>query len=261
MRKPRLSVITINRNDAAGLAQTLKSLFRQTFRDFESIVIDGASTDESIKIIKKFHRKIQKWISEPDTGIYNAMNKGTGFARGEYCLYLNSGDFLASADVLEKIFAQDPWEDILYFDLLIDYGDHTVLGKMPEKVDYEIFVRRQIWHQSLIKRELFKQYGSYDESFRLLGDYDFFLRTIVVHNVSRRYIPLTIAVFNTRGLGSRPENRKLALQERRRSQRKYFGKWDLIWKFGLEHQLGRFIASLPMGKIFVRAYKRVKSFL
>lgn len=255
---PRLSVITINRNDASGLEITLNSIFKQTFRDFESIVIDGASTDHSVKIINKFRKQIKKSVSEPDTGIYNAMNKGTKYARGEYCLYLNSGDYLASNDVLEKVFLLDPHEGIVYFDLLIDYGDHTVLGKMPEKIDYEIFVRRQIWHQSLIKRKLFDQYGLYDETFRLLGDYDFFLRTIVVHNVSRRYIPLTIAVFNTRGVGSRPENRRLAQSERRRSQRKYFDRWDLFWKFGIEHQFGRFIARLPLGSTLVRFYKRIK---
>ncbi len=98
----KLSIITINRNNAEGLRKTMESVFVQTCRDFEYIVIDGASTDESVDIIKEFAEKYTfpsggggvgsfKWVSEPDTGIYNAMNKGIRMSRGEYSLMLNSG--------------------------------------------------------------------------------------------------------------------------------------------------------------------------
>lgn len=259
MSAPRLSVITINRNNADGLDRTLASLFSQTYADFESIVIDGKSSDASVQVIKKYTDRIRIWKSEPDSGIYNAMNKGTRLATGEYCLYLNSGDYLFSETVLAEIFSGKPEADIVYFDLMIDYGDKMILGKMPEHVDYEIFVRRQVWHQSLLKRNLFERFGMYDESFRLLGDYEFLLRTIVVHNVSRKYMPITIAVFNTEGLGSRPENKTLATRERKRAQRMHLNTWDLIWRFNLEHKAGRLIAQLPLGKQIVGVYKRLRS--
>ena len=100
----KLSIITINFNDAKGLEKTIQSVINQTYKDFEYIVVDGASTDGSVDVIKKYSNKLTHWVSEPDTGIYNAMNKGTRMASGEYCLYLNSGDFLADNDVLEKAF-------------------------------------------------------------------------------------------------------------------------------------------------------------
>ena len=125
----KLSIITINRNNAAGLRKTMASVFSQTYKDFEYIVVDGASTDESVEVIKEFAQKFSSpsrvksstrlncqwpsieqngvdrftWISEPDTGIYNAMNKGIGMSVGEYSLMLNSGDYLAGEDVLERV--------------------------------------------------------------------------------------------------------------------------------------------------------------
>ena len=92
---PQLSIITINRNDAKGLEHTLKSVWKmQTFKDFEHIIIDGASCDGSVDVIKKYATKLAYWISEPDKGVYNAMNKGIVKAQGEYLLFLNSGDWL-----------------------------------------------------------------------------------------------------------------------------------------------------------------------
>ena len=103
MSNPILSIITINRNNAEGLRKTIESVLSQDVSDktqVEYIIIDGASTDESVEVIKSFENnqsnklQITKWISEPDTGIYNAMNKGIKMATGEYCLFLNSGDYI-----------------------------------------------------------------------------------------------------------------------------------------------------------------------
>ncbi len=88
----KLSIITINKNNAYGLRKTIQSVINQTYSNIEYIIIDGASTDGSIDVIKKFEDKIDWWASEPDTGIYNAMNKGIKIATGDYCQFLNSGD-------------------------------------------------------------------------------------------------------------------------------------------------------------------------
>lgn len=101
---PQLSIITINRNDAQGLEKTLESIWKkQSFKDFEHIIIDGASTDNSINIIKKYASHLSYWVSEPDKGIYNAMNKGIIKAKGNYLLFLNSGDWLEN-DILARVF-------------------------------------------------------------------------------------------------------------------------------------------------------------
>ena len=101
----RLSIITINRNNAVGLEKTMKSVADQTFKEFEYIVVDGASTDGSVEVIKKLEPEFANltWVSEPDTGIYNAMNKGIRMASGDYIQILNSADGLAAPDVTERM--------------------------------------------------------------------------------------------------------------------------------------------------------------
>ena len=109
----KLSIITINYNNAVGLKKTLDSVAAQTYTDFEYIIVDGASTDGSVDIIREYENALAsrpsplashlKWISEPDTGIYNAMNKGIRLAHGEYTLMLNSGDYLVDEQVIEKV--------------------------------------------------------------------------------------------------------------------------------------------------------------
>ncbi len=106
----KLSIITINLNNSAGLDKTMKSVLVQSFRDFEYIVIDGGSNDGSVEILKSFEKLYSNkteiiWLSETDKGIYNAMNKGIDLAHGEYLLFLNSGDSLVNPDILQTVFS------------------------------------------------------------------------------------------------------------------------------------------------------------
>ena len=98
---PLISIITVNFNDKIGLERTLESVFSQNFRNFEYLVIDGGSNDGSKDLLEKNSEKINYWVSEPDKGIYNAMNKGISFAKGEYLIFLNSGDHLKNENSLE----------------------------------------------------------------------------------------------------------------------------------------------------------------
>lgn len=98
----KLSIITINFNNEKGLKKTLESVSIQTYKNFEFIIIDGGSTDNSVNIIKEYQPIITYWLSEPDKGIYNAMNKGIAQAHGEYCIFMNSGDTFYDASTIEK---------------------------------------------------------------------------------------------------------------------------------------------------------------
>ena len=100
----KFSIITINYNNCEGLRRTIESVVNQTCHDFEYIIIDGGSTDGSVDVIKQYADQIDYWVSEPDKGIYNAMNKGVAVAKGEYCLFLNSGDSLHNNSALAKVF-------------------------------------------------------------------------------------------------------------------------------------------------------------
>ena len=107
----KLSIITINYNNKNGLQKTIDSVISQTFKDFEWIIIDGGSTDGSKELIEKYSQHITYWVSEPDKGIYNAMNKGIKVAKGEYLFFLNSGDYLVQPNTINQIFTQSPNTD------------------------------------------------------------------------------------------------------------------------------------------------------
>ena len=114
----KLSIVTINLNNVAGLHETIISVLNQSSADLEYIIIDGGSTDGSAELIKEYSDRIYYWVSEPDSGIYNAMNKGIRKASGEYLLFLNSGDALASDNIVEEVFRADHNEEILYLSLI-----------------------------------------------------------------------------------------------------------------------------------------------
>jgi glycosyltransferase involved in cell wall biosynthesis len=219
----KLSIITINLNNCKGLAETVNSISIQTFSDFEYIIIDGGSSDGSMEVIKDNQHRIKKWISEKDHGIYHAMNKGIRMAEGDHLLFLNSGDSLASPDILEKIFSTPVTADILYGNMIINENGEQRHGQMPHHLSRRHMVRDTLWHPvSFIRRKLFIDNGMYDESLKIAGDYDFFLRSIFIDNVTTRHIDETISVFHTDGISSAPANRAQLLKERYDIQLRYF---------------------------------------
>lgn len=200
----KLSIITINYNNKAGLEKTIESVMLQTWRDFEWIIIDGGSTDGSKDVIENLASKSQSnisyWCSEPDRGIYNALNKGTNQAKGEYLNFMNSGDSFSSCQVLEKIFVQEQNEDILYGDAYYLNEDGSKSFKeFPDNVGLIYFLNLGwINHQaSFTKRTLFSQEG-YDEGYKIVADTDFFFRQ-AIKGCSFKKIDLVIADFDYGG--------------------------------------------------------------
>ena len=217
----KLSIITINLNNASGLDETIKSVKSQSFKDKEHIIIDGSSSDNSVKIIEKYKLNLSQWVSEKDSGIYNAMNKGIALAEGEYLLFLNSGDTLYSENTLSQI----SWNvaDIIYGNMLILEKGASRIGLMPKILSRKHMVRDTLWHPvSFIRKEVFHKFGLYDESLRIVGDYDFFLKNIIKNKVSYLHSGQVIAVFNTEGMSSDPINREKLLKERYEVQLRYF---------------------------------------
>lgn len=202
----KLSIITINLNNKYGLQKTVESVISQTFIDYEYIIIDGASTDGSVDIIKQNESKITYWISEPDKGIYNAMNKGILQANGEYCLFLNSGDRLIDERVLEKVFLLNYSEDIIYGNIIKIFSDNEkkrfsgVSKSNPTLCDLLLnFIPHQA---SLIKTNLFIKYGLYSEEYKIASDHKFFIDSIIFGNVSVKYINMDISYYDTTGVSS-----------------------------------------------------------
>jgi glycosyltransferase involved in cell wall biosynthesis len=212
----KLSVITINYNDATGLEKTIQSVIGQDFQDLEYIVIDGGSNDGSKSILEKYQSKISYWVSEKDEGIYNAMNKGIAKAKGEYCLFLNSGDYLAKSNVLSTMLGQENNSDIIYGNMIIDWGNGKLeYGKMPSTITFHQMYVDTLWHPvSLIKRNLFEKFGKYNESYKMVADYEFFFNVIVMQSVSLHYVDMDVSVYNMKGFSSLEENKNLEKNER-----------------------------------------------
>jgi len=213
-----LTIITINYNNLSGLQKTLKSVLNQTSKNFEYIIVDGSSTDGSIEVIKQYENssiEYFSWISESDSGIYNAMNKGIGLAKGEYIQFLNSGDILASNDVIEKMLQGIENKEqraknkegvlILYGNMLKPlpkgiYRDRGFAGRQPTMLD---FYTGTLNHSSAyIKRSLFDTYGLYDESLKIVSDWKWFLQVIVLHGVNPDYKDIDVTVFDMNGIST-----------------------------------------------------------
>ncbi len=221
---PKLSIITINFNNAEGLEKTIQSVVGQCFEDYEYIVIDGKSSDASVDIIKSHQEKIAVWVSEKDHGIYHAMNKGIEFAKGEYCLFLNSGDYLVDASVLQKVFSKPLNEDILYGDLItIDQSGLTTKLASPDFIGIKRLLTDTLWHPvSFIKRKLFEEYGNYDENYKIVADYEFFVRVIIGKKASTKHLNVDVAFFSTNGISGAGSHRTLLIEERKSVQDIYF---------------------------------------
>lgn len=203
--KPRISIITVNLNDKDGLEKTIKSVVDQSFKDYEFIVVDGASTDGSLKVIEKYKSSIHKLVSEPDSGIFNAMNKGIRMANGDYCYFLNSNDAFANKDVLKIIFEEvQDQPPFICGHQLNDYGDHVGIVKAKNRLlNLSDFYTGTIKHQAtFIRRDLFDKYGLYDESLRITADWKFFIETIGLHNEQPRFVDIDIVLFAWFGIST-----------------------------------------------------------
>ncbi len=218
-----LTIITINRNNAAGLEKTMRSVAAQTYKEFEYIVIDGVSTDRSVEVIKYFESQFVhfKWISEPDTGIYNAMNKGIQMASGLYLEFLNSGDCLVGEDVVERMLIALENNDnptILYGNMLKEMPDGTLMrnkGSAGQEITLMGMFTGTLNHSpTYIKRSLFNDYGLYDENLKIVSDWKWFTQVIVLHGEKPVYVDIDVTRFDMTGISE--TNKELNKSERKK---------------------------------------------
>lgn len=217
----KLSIITICRNDCSGLKKTALSIISQTYTDFEWIIVDGASTDGSVDIIKETLAVLDSnnsplknhinWKSEPDNGIYNAMNKGIKQATGDYLLFINSGDCIYDKNVLKKVIPMLNGIDVYVGDLILFRDGISVLKQFPRTFTLQelsfILVSYALPHQaSFIKATNFKKYGLYREDLKIVSDWFYFYEIIIFHNASISVIPEVISIMDGSGVSSSLQN-------------------------------------------------------
>jgi glycosyltransferase involved in cell wall biosynthesis len=232
---PTISIITVCRNSEKYLEQCIQSVVSQTYRDIEYIVIDGGSTDRTLDIIKKYENKITRWISEPDKGIYDAMNKGNKLANGDYILFLNSDDYLYSKDSIKKALTISCDKEM---PLLI-------IAKVKVAIDNEVLDQNygftnsifpgieSICHQAiLIKKDIYKKIP-YNTKYKIAGDFDLWLKLQNLGLLKPKYIDQFLTVFRLGGAATKDTR---ALYSRYIERQKiYFAyrKNAVLFAFGL----------------------------
>ena len=238
----KLSIIKINYNNAEGLRKTLASVAAQTYANIEHIIVDGASTDGSVDMIKEYENQLNithstihlLWSSEPDNGIYDAMNRGIPKATGEYVQILNSGDLLAAPDVTERMMAalnelmnegvnELREVPIFYGNMLKSYDGKTIIsrdtcgGKMYTPESFLYFYKGTLNHDcAYIRRDLFEKYGLYNEQMRICSDWEWYVRAIVLGGEKPIYTNIDVTIFDMNGVSeSHGKNAELIKKERR----------------------------------------------
>lgn len=208
----RLSIVTINYNNVAGLKATLESVAKQSCHEFEHIIIDGGSNDGSVEIIREYesiisNRKsiILKWVSEPDKGIYDAMNRGIAKAAGEYLYFLNSGDVFAADDVVDSMIELLDGTDIIVgrVNKLTQgriYGQTDLLTESDMSM-YQMYLHG-INHQSAIIRRTIQMEHLYDATLKIGADWKFFVETIVLGGAKVKFVDKIFANYDVSGVSS-----------------------------------------------------------
>ncbi|WOK06289.1 glycosyltransferase family 2 protein [Imperialibacter roseus] len=213
----KVSIITVNLNNGPGLERTIKSVLSQTFSDFEYLVIDGASTDSSSEVLSRYSNRIDYWVSEPDKGVYQAMNKGIRASSGDYVWFLNSGDTFADTCALEKMMAACNGEDILYGDLMLQEGKKMWRKNYPDKVRLSHLLFEALPHPAMMaKRALLIELKGFDESLRIVADWAFYTLAIFKNNASYKHLAEPLSLFYFDGLSSKVENQELIENEKRK---------------------------------------------
>ena len=229
----KISIITVCKNAENAIERTLLSVVSQNCfsKNIEYVIVDGASTDKTIEIIKQYSEKYQiKWISEPDSGIYNAMNKGIKMTSGDYLLFLNAGDYLVHYNVIKSLmnlFESSEFA-IMYGDLFcIDPISGKYLTQIvDQQPDANFFYCGALPHPATFyKREIFEKFGDYEENFKIISDNILNKKLLCDYKVSAKHIDSVVSVFMYDGIST--ANVDLHCQEHKFFQEHFFTETEL----------------------------------
>ena len=193
--KPKVTVITVCRNNKDALQLTMHNVSTLQYPHLEYIVIDGKSTDGTLEQLEKYQGLLNKWVSEPDNGIYDAMNKGTEMATGEWVIFMNAGDTFADTDVLSRIFGESRQDvDVIYGDVI--KGDSIKVAEPPHNAH-----RMYFCHQSaLVRRKLLLQYP-FDTNHRMSADFKQ-MKTLFLKGYRFQQLSFPVARFDLSGVSN-----------------------------------------------------------
>ncbi len=192
----KISIITATYNSQATIQDTIKSVLSQNYCNIEHIIIDGGSTDDTLNIVRSYGDKISKIISEPDKGIYDAMNKGIKLATGDVVGLLNSDDFFNNNTYISQVvetFKKDMEIDAVYANMYyVSQNEPTKIIRYWKSKDFKKKMFFSGWHPPhptlYIKKDIYKKYGTFDLSFNLAADFELMLRFFERHKIRTKHI-------------------------------------------------------------------------
>lgn len=254
--KLKISVVTVSYNAAETIEETIQSVVNQTYDNIEYIIIDGGSTDGTVDIIKKYADRIAYWVSEPDKGIYDAMNKGINVATGDYINFMNAGDTFTKRDIVEKV------ADKIFIESFIVICDWNDIKKncLIERKALEIkYLKRNILcsHQAMLIKLSYHKNNLYDTTFRFCADYNFLYKSYYNDGVSIQYIPIAIANYLQDEGYSADNIYKLEKEKIRIWSGNYFKNFIIIEITNLRRRIWKFCSTMipeKMGNNILRYY-------
>ena len=222
--KYKITIITVCLNSCEAIIETCESILKQqNDANFEWIVIDGGSTDGTLDILDKYKDLITILVSEPDKGIYDAMNKGILHAKGQYLLFLNAGDSFHENSTLISL-DHNSNSELIVGNLF--FSQSKSLRESPKILTKDFLLKGMLPHQAtFFRRDIFDKYGYFNSSYRIAGDYEMFSRLIQKYKVSYAHVPDIIANFDETGISSDDNFRYLRKQENHRVRWKYFPRY------------------------------------
>ena len=223
-----ISIITVCYNEP-NLKATCESIVAQAEQNFEWIVVDGGSDVKTQRIWQEYRHRINKFVSEKDSGIYNAMNKGIRLATGEHLLFLNAGDALEDAEVIANVIKMKLDREIVYGDVRpVGRGDGKRVQTFPDFIDKSYWIRHTICHNAtFVKKSLFDEFGLYDETLKIVADWTKWLELFLLRKCSYKHISVTVTKFDENGISSDPQRRWLLMKEREIVLKNYYSSKEI----------------------------------
>lgn len=257
----KISIITINYNNKAGLENTINSVLSQTWKGFEFIIIDGGSNDGGVATIEKYKDQLAYYISEPDKGVYCAMNKGIRAAQGDFVFFLNSGDLFYDDRVLERIetHLDKATARIHYGDVIYQEAHAQIPRTFPDQLTFEFFIKDNINHQAcFIDRLLFHEIFFYNEDYKIVSDWEFLIYAICNRNITYKHTPQLISTYDTTGMSSDLANRDAMNADKDKTIQKYFPLFIEDYNY-LQQLRNKKVEQFLFIKRYPAAYKVLKA--
>ena len=266
MKKPKISVITVCLNAGSKIERTIQSVIQQKYSSIEYIIVDGLSVDNTQLILLKYKTQIDVVISEPDKGLYDAMNKGVAKASGDLVCFVNAGDYLFSDDALSFLSNHINWDradlffaNTIWVDTINDFIYTEDLRYFYDRI--HLFQDNYPHPSTFYKRSVLIDEGGFDLAYRLLADYEFNLRVLVKSKRPYQYINTLTSVFVTDGLSFMPENKTLKSEERNLILKLYYSRFEyavyrsvffvILLKSAIFRKIVRRIFKLKLNRVFL----------